>query len=143
VACSTLVPVRISTPRGQHLGGDGRQPGVKLGHDLWRNINQHPAQLVAGPAGPAARRDPGEQLQLGRHLGARVAGAHHHEGAARVPFGPIIRQAGQLDLAEQVIPQVHRLGQAPEPVRVVGHTGDGQQPPPPATAADTGSSRSG
>ena len=64
---------------------------------------------------------------LGRHLGARVAGADHHEGAARVPFGPIIGKVGQLDLAEQVIPQVHRFGQAPEPVRVIGHTGDGQE----------------
>ena len=61
------------------------------------------------------------------HLGARVAGADHHEGAARVPLCPVLRKVRDLDLAEQVIAQVHRLGQAPETMRVIGHAGNGQQ----------------
>ena len=32
------------------------------------------------------------------HLGARVAGADHHEGAARVPLCPVLRKVRDLDL---------------------------------------------
>jgi hypothetical protein len=74
------------------------------------------------------RRDGlGEHRALRGDLGAGVAGADHDERAACVPFGLVVGDGGQLDLADDVITQVQRLRHAAESVCVLGDTRDRQQ----------------
>ena len=61
-----------------------------------------------------------------RDLGAGVTGADHHKGAAGFPFG-VAAAGGQLELAQEVVTKVERLGDAAEPVAVLGDAGNGQQ----------------
>lgn len=53
-----------------------------------------------------------EQLPVRCDFRAGVAGADHHEGAARGPLARVFRGVGQFDLPGEVVPQVQRLGQA-------------------------------
>jgi hypothetical protein len=64
---------------------------------------------------------------VGGDLDTGVAGADHHEGAPGVALGLVAERVGQLDLPGDVVAQVQRLGDAPEPVRVLADTRDGQQ----------------
>ena len=70
----------------------------------------------------------GEQLALGGYLGPGVPGAHDDERGPRRPLGRVLGQLGKLELPQHVIAQVHGLGDRLEADRVVGDTGDGQQP---------------
>ena len=83
--------------------------------------------MLAGQAGHLLSQPGREQLALGRDLGAGVAGADDDEGAARLAFGRVGGHRGQLELADNVVPQVDRLGDAAEPVPVIRHTRNGQQ----------------
>jgi hypothetical protein len=64
---------------------------------------------------------------MGRHLGPRVSRADHHEGTQRIPLGLILGRVGQLELLDQVVPQEHRLRDAPEAVCVLRDPWDRQQ----------------
>lgn len=64
---------------------------------------------------------------MGGDLGAGVARAHHDEGRAGLLLGRVLGQLGQLDLADHVVVQVDRLGQASETMGILGHPGDRQQ----------------
>lgn len=66
-------------------------------------------------------------LPVRGHLGPGVAGADHHERAPGDPLGRVVGGVGQLDLTNHVVVQEDRLRHAPEPVRVLGHAGQGQQ----------------
>lgn len=64
---------------------------------------------------------------MGGHLGAGVAGADHHEGAAGLPLRRVRGGAGHLHLPGDVVAQVEGLRHTAEAVGVLGHSGDGQQ----------------
>ena len=111
----------------QHPVGGPGQPRIEFGQQPRGGVEEHPADLLAGQAGHLLSQPGREQLTLGGDLGTGVAGADHDEGAARLAFGRVGGHRGQLELADDVVPQVDRLGDAAEPVCVVGHAGDGQQ----------------
>ena len=64
---------------------------------------------------------------MGRDLGTGVTGANNDEGAAGPAFRLVSGSGRQFELTDDVVAQVYGLGDAAEPVRVVGHARDGQQ----------------
>ncbi len=55
------------------------------------------------------------------HFGAGVAGTHHDESGPLQTFHRVVGGVGEFDLPGEVVPQVQRLRNAPEAVRVLGH----------------------
>ena len=113
-------------PPAQHPVGGVRHPLVQLGQHPGRDVEQHPAGADREPGALGDQRV-GEELPVRGDLGAGVAGADHHEGGAGLLLGRVLGLLGQLDLPDDVVVQVERLGQAAEAVGVLGHAGDGQQ----------------
>jgi len=129
VAAWTVVCSRTSTPRRRRTrSAVADRRGVQLGQHPRRQVQQQPAQPLAGQGGALAGGGPGEQLAVGGDLGAGVAGADHHEGAARRPLGRVVAAGRQLLLAHQVVTQPQGFGEAAEAVGVGGDPGDRQQP---------------
>ncbi len=117
----------VDTAFAQHLVGGAGEPFVQLGQDLLRHVEEQPARAHPGAQRVLLHQLIGEHLPLRGDLGAGVAGADHHECAARGAGLGIVGGGGQLDLAGDVVAQIEGLGQAPEAVRVLGDAGDGQQ----------------
>jgi hypothetical protein len=108
-------------------------PAVKLGQHTGRDIDEQPAQALVTRAWPVARGGPGEQLPLGSHLCPCVPGANHDESAARVPFLRIVAHIGKLDLPDEMIAQVQRLGDAAPAAQAFARRGNPRNPPPATT----------
>ena len=114
-------------PPGQRPARSLGEPSRQLGQHARGTVDQQPPDLLVAQAVTAAREILGEQLPLGGDLRSGIPGAHHDEGAPGLPFRAIIADLRQLELTQQMITQVHGLGDAPEPVGVPGHPRDGQQ----------------
>ena len=76
--------------------------------------------MLTGQAG-------GHQDALRGHLGAGVSRADDDEGEPGVSFGWVVRAVGQFDLADHVVAQVQRLGDAAETLRMFGDARDRQE----------------
>ena len=111
----------------QDTAGGLRQMLVEFGQQPRGGVEQHPADLLAAQTGHLPGQPGREQLPLGRDLGTGVTGANNYEGAARSAFHLVSGSGRQLELTDDVVAQVNGLGDAAEPVRVVGHARDGQQ----------------
>ena len=92
-----------------------------------RGVQQQPPDRLASQAGHGPGQPGGQQLALRGDLGTGVARADDDERGAGLALLRIGGHGAQLELADGVVVQVHRLGDAAEPVRVVGEAGDGQQ----------------
>jgi hypothetical protein len=111
----------------QHPVGCDGQPLAEPGQHPVRDVHEQPPGRVAGQPRVAAGERVGQQHPPCGHLGAGVAGAHHHEGRPRRPLGRVVAVVGQLVLPDDVVAQVERLGDVAEAVRVLGHAGHRQQ----------------
>jgi hypothetical protein len=100
---------------------------VEFGQQPRGGVEQHPADLLAAQAGNLPGQPGREQLTMGRDLGTGVTGANNYEGAPRPAFHLVSGSGSQLELTDDVVAQVNGLGDAAEPVRVIGHARDRQQ----------------
>jgi hypothetical protein len=117
----------LDTAGTQHLVRGPRQARVQLGQHLGRDVEQQPADLLVAQLRVPFGDGLGEQRPLRGDLGPGVAGADDHERAAGVALGLVVGDGGEFDLADDVVPQVERLGHAAEAVRVLGDAGDRQE----------------
>jgi hypothetical protein len=122
-----LAGAHLNPATPQHPVSGPGQPRIEFGQQPRGGIEQHPADLLAAQAGHPPGQPGREQLTVGRDLGTGITGAGNHEGAARLAFRLVGGHRGPLALADNVVPQVDRLGDAAEPVRVIRHARNGQQ----------------
>ena len=99
-----------------------------LGQDPRRRVDEHPAARRRAQARVVAERVLGEVGQLRERLDTRVAGADEDEGQPPRPLLVVERSVGQLELLEDVVAQIDRIGQRLEREPVLGQARDGKRP---------------
>jgi hypothetical protein len=115
-----------ATPR-QQPGGVVAEPGRDLRQDLFRRVDEHPALRLAAQHGVVAKGVADEVGQLAQRLDPGVAGADEDEGELLQPAAGGRRGRGGLELAEDVVTEMDRVGERLEGDGVLGQTRNGQR----------------
>lgn len=116
----------VDAAAAQHLQRGVAQLLAHLGHHLLGQVQQqepHRARIKAHLPG----RRVGQRPQLRDQFGARVRRADHHDGAPGRRHPGIVLDVGQLQLFDEVVPQIQRLGGGLQPAGMPGQPGDVEQ----------------
>jgi hypothetical protein len=106
-------------------GGVLAEPGRDLGKDRRGGVDEHPALPRCPEARVVAQRVAHEVGELGERLDARVACADEDEGEVALGARRVERRVGRLELAQDVVAQVDRVGEVLEAEAVLGEPGIG------------------
>lgn len=96
-------------------------------HHLLRQVQEQESHFGGVEAHLFGRRV-GQRPQLRHQLGARVGRADHYHGAPGGGHLRIVLDVGQLQLLDEVVAQVERLGGGLQPARMPREARDVEQP---------------
>ncbi len=129
VSDSSVVETWISTPAPCELPRRVlAQLRRDLGQDLRSRVDEHPALSRLAEARVEAHCVGDEIGELGKRLDPRVAGTDEDERQVCLAADRIELGVGSLELSQDVVAEIDRVGEVLEPDRVLGEPGNRERP---------------